>query len=130
MKFICSFSLFVLICFSSCGGDENALTGEENIQIRIENMSAFTFMDVKMLSFDEELEYGDLDGQELSEYKVVQRAYSYAYIELIIDGDTYILQPIDFTGEEELSNGKYTYQIDANDSSETYDKLSLTFKED
>ncbi|WP_370477711.1 hypothetical protein [Tamlana flava] len=47
-----------------------------------------------------------------------------------IDGEVYTIQPIDFVGETPLEKGKYTYQIDANDSTEQYGKLSLTLIEE
>ena len=103
---------------------------QEDIQIRIENISGFDYKNIKVISFNDKVVYNDLDSSTSSEYKVFERAYEYAYIEIIIDGETYILQPIDFTGEEELEPGKYTYQIDANNSLEQYDKLSLIFRKD
>lgn len=53
-----------------------------------------------------------------------------AFVQLEIDGETYALQPIDYVGETPLENGSYTYQIDANDFQERYEKLSLTLIEE
>ena len=51
-------------------------------------------------------------------------------MELEIDGNTYTIQPVDYVGETPLENGKYTYQLDANDATERFEKLSLRLIED
>lgn len=100
-----------------------------NILIRIENTSKFTYKDIKV-KVDEEREYENLAAGETSGYRSFSRAYRYAYVELKINGKRYVLQPIDYFGEEKLKEGKYTYQITADKSSSEYGRLDLTFKKD
>ncbi len=100
-----------------------------DILIRIENTSKFTYKDIKV-KVDEEREYENLSAGETSAYRPFSRAYRYAYVELKINGKRHVLQPIDYFGEEELKEGKYTYQIKADESSSEYGRLDLTFKED
>ncbi|AEM70973.1 hypothetical protein Murru_1934 [Allomuricauda ruestringensis DSM 13258] len=76
------------------------------------------------------MDYENLGSGELSAYQLVAKAYSYAFVELEIDGETYTIQPIDYVGESTLSSGYYTYQIDANDTTEQYDRLSISLVED
>lgn len=69
--------------------------------------------------------FENLKSGQKTDYKIFQKAYRYAFVELEIDGETYTLQPIDYVGDSPLKNGLYTYQIDANDSQEQYGRLSL-----
>jgi hypothetical protein len=66
---------------------------------------------------------------QFSEYQVFEMAYTYARIELSIDGDRYVIQPIDFIGETLLEGGRYTYELDA-DLQGQFDSLTLRFIED
>lgn len=120
--------LFVFFSLS-CEKEKEDTLETGGILIRIENTSKFTYKDIKV-KLDEEREYENLFAGETSAYRPFSRAYRYAYVELKINDKRYILQPIDFVGEEELKEGKYTYQIAADDSSSEYGRLNLTFKED
>ncbi|MDX2067980.1 MAG: hypothetical protein SFV55_06110 [Haliscomenobacter sp.] len=101
----------------------------EGVLIRIENTSRYTFQDIKV-SITEEKLYGTLSPRESSNYQAYSKAYRYAYIELKIRNKLYVLQPIDYFGEEELKEGKYTYQLDVEDTSSQSRRLDLTFKKD
>ena len=130
MKNIGIIVLFVLLllgCEKEKEKEDTLETGQ--ILIRIENTSKFTYKDIKV-KLDEEREYENLSSGETSAYRPFSRAYRYAYVELKINGKRYVLQPIDYFGEEELKEGKYTYQITADNSSNEYGRLDLTFKED
>lgn len=101
----------------------------EGVLIRIENSSKYTFKDIKVI-IDEEKLYGTLSPRESSNYQAFSKAYRYAYIELKIRNKLYVLQPIDYFGEEELKEGKYTYQLNVEDTSSQNGRLDLTFKKD
>lgn len=124
-------SLLVLMLAALVWGCEKEKAGPtgDGIQIRIENTSSHTYKDV-VAKMDEDHSYGTLKSGEKSAYQEFSRAYRYAYVELKIDGQLYVLQPFDFVGEEELKDGKYTYQISAEKLSSQYGTLNLTFKED
>jgi hypothetical protein len=51
-------------------------------------------------------------------------------VSLETDNPTYTLQPIDYVGETPLEDGNYTYETDANDSGEQYERLVLTLIEE
>ncbi|MGB5379031.1 hypothetical protein, partial [Muriicola sp.] len=53
-----------------------------------------------------------LDPDTYSEYKEFETAYAYAYIQITAGEEVYVLQPIDFVGEEILPIGLYTYELD------------------
>ena len=82
-----------------------------------------------MVLYEEKL-YGTLSPRESSNYQAFSKAHRYAYIELKIRNKLYVLQPIDFLGEEELKDGKYTYQLNVGDTSSQSRRLDLTFKKD
>jgi len=101
----------------------------EGVLIRIENSSKYTYQDIKVV-IDEERLYGTLAPRESSTYQSFSKAYRYAYVELKINNKLYVLQPIDYVGEEELQDGKYTYQLNVGDTSSLSRQLDLTFKKD
>ena len=101
----------------------------EGVLIRIENTSKYTYQDIKVV-IDEERLYGTLAPRASSNYQAFSKAYLYAYIELKINNKLYVLQPIDYVGEEELQDGKYTYQLTIGDTSSLSRQLDLTFKKD
>ena len=100
------------------------------INIRISNVSAYSFENITVNTGSGMVNFEDINPGELTYYKSFEIAYHYAFVELEIEGSTYTLQPIDYVGETPLKSGFYTYQINANDSREQYEKLSLTFIED
>jgi len=120
--------LFVFLLLG-CEKEKEDILETGDILIRIENTSKYAYKEIKV-KLDEEREYENLSSGETSAYRSFSRAYRYAYVELKINDKRYILQPIDFVGEEELKEGKYTYQITADKSSSEYGGLDLTFKKD
>lgn len=102
----------------------------DTVGIRLSNVSDYLFEDIVVITWDEEVAYADLPSEEVSDYEYHYRAYRYGFIELTIDCDTFTLQPIDYVGEIPLKQGKYTYQLDADESDNRYSKLQLTLIED
>ena len=66
------------------------------------------------------INYGEIKGGETSCYRVYEKAYRYAYVNLYIDGEEYIIQPIDYVGEQPLGEGAFTYLIDVSDINNSY----------
>lgn len=89
---------------------------ESNPKIRLANTSQYDFQNIVVNTTTGNINFEDLNSGQKTEYKVFEKAYRYAYVELEIEGKTYKLQPTDYVGENSLENGNYTYQIDANDS--------------
>lgn len=114
--------IFTLALLSGCSDDNKS----NAVHIRLANASAYDFEQITVNTTTGDVMYGDLKSGQLSDYKSFEVAYSYAFVELMIDGEVYTLQPIDYFGETPLEDGKYTYRIDANDSQERFGKLSLT----
>lgn len=114
--------LYLLIFLSAC----TPRAGE--VQIRVRNNSIYTFENVYVDTGGGENEYGNISPDSTSYYNTFQFAYRYAYISLQINGNNYVIQPIDYVGEKKIFNGQYTYELAVFDTS-TH-QLSLTFIED
>ena len=115
------FLVFALLLFNC--SSENETT---QVNLRVSNISDHNFENIVV----RDRSYNHLNSGQTSEYQLFDYAYSYDFIELEIDGKTYTIQPIDFVGESKLTNGDYTYAIDANSSEEQYGKLSLSLIKD
>ncbi|QBA63526.1 hypothetical protein [Muriicola soli] len=86
------------------------------VNIRIKNSSTIQFDEVVV--GDEEHLYEDLAQDSFSEYKEYEMAYRYAYIRITSGEESFVLQPIDFVGEEELPFGLYTYDLNLTEEGE------------
>jgi hypothetical protein len=110
MKFV-KFLIILSIAFG-CKKDNPMPDGYGNVQIRIWNDSSYVFDDLFVDTNGGLNEFGSLKPDEISEYKKFIFAYRLAYVSFKIDGQAYLIQPVDYLGEEKLQDGKYTYKID------------------
>ncbi|WP_215225543.1 hypothetical protein [Echinicola shivajiensis] len=122
--------LVFIFCLSISFGCSRDDINPEAVNVRLSNISTYDFKNIIVNTSTGEVEFNDLDAQTTSEYKVFEKAYRYAFVELEIEGNTYTIQPIDYVGETPLSKGKYTYQINASELNGQYGTLSLSLKED
>lgn len=88
--------------------------------VRIHNASTYDYQDLQV--GDET--YGTLSAGQYTEYRDFGTAYRYNYVSLTIASDAFVLQPIDYVGEEPLGEGEFTYEIDVND----YDARALSIE--
>lgn len=119
--------LLILVLMLNCTTDTPGDT--ETINIRILNNSTFDFKDIQVDTSTGLVAFGNLNSGEMSTYQSFRLAYRYAFVELLIDGELYTLQPIDYVGEIPLENGNYTYAIGA-EINDRYDTLSLNLMYD
>ena len=84
---------------------------KEAVSIRLRNESSVDFDEVHVRFPSQTVNYGAVAKGKVSRYETVKRAYRYAYIEARSARDRFVLQPIDYTGEKELSAGQYTYVL-------------------
>jgi len=108
-------TLFLLLIFAGC----SIVASDDATRLRIENASDVDFTSVSVAFPDAEADYGAIATGHRSHYQRVDGAYRYGYIEVKAAGETYVLQPIDFVGEEPLDPGPYTYQLDIADGTLT-----------
>lgn len=81
------------------------------VEIRVENASTQTMEGVRVAFPTLEVQYGDVEPGTATGYRVVDRAYRYAWVRTVVAGDTLVLQPIDYVGESLLAEGRYTYRL-------------------
>jgi len=81
------------------------------VQIRIKNTSLLPFENIEVNTSGGLNHFGTVADNEVSDYKTFDFAYRYSFVKLTINGEPYIIQPIDYTGESKLESGKYTYEI-------------------
>jgi hypothetical protein len=123
--------IVVGLLFSNLSCTNKDDSSETNgVEIRIKNTSQYDYSNLLVNTSGGFNNYGNISSTQSSDYKAFSFAYNYAFVELDIAGITYTLQPIDYVGETKLSSGKYTYEINANDSGTQYDKLTLTLVKD
>ncbi|MBE9463012.1 hypothetical protein ACFP1I_14575 [Dyadobacter subterraneus] len=108
--------LFVGIVFLqlSCSKDKelsNDIEAQSQVQIRIRNASLLPYDDIEVNTSGGINKFGTVADSQLSDYKTFDFAYRYSFVKLNINGEPYIIQPIDYTGEHKLESGKYTYEI-------------------
>jgi hypothetical protein len=101
------FLLFPLL-LTGCSKEEDL-----GVQIRIKNVSRYLYSSIIVSTGGGRQEYNALKSNEISDYKIYQFCYRYAFVQLKLDGKTYVLQPIDYVGETKLESGKFTYEINA-----------------
>ncbi len=82
----------------------------EMVCIRVENTSKFDFQQFEVNFEGQTVSFGPLAAGAISGYREVDAAYSYAFTEAFSDGRRFVLQPIDFVGEQHLGPGAYTYR--------------------
>jgi hypothetical protein len=95
------------------------------LYLRLSHASSYNFENIVVNTSYGHVAYDDLDSGESTKYKAFEIAYSYAFIELTIDGEIYRFQPEDYVGETPLKWGKYTYQINLTDTQKEYYELGL-----
>jgi hypothetical protein len=99
-----SLLLIFMFSISSCKKDEKDMTG---IMVNIKNISSYDFQSLVF----EGVEFGTLNaGMECKYVKFEKVYYNLAYVKLYINGDEFIMQPIDYDAPE-LTVGNCTYSI-------------------
>ena len=82
------------------------------VQVSLRNDSAVDF-DRVVVSFPNRTEdYVAVPSGGASDYRAVEMAYRYAYVEAHGHDQKYVLQPFDYTGEKLLEPGRYSYVLD------------------
>lgn len=106
------FSVFMLVffvssLFQSCNKEEYGPN-----DIRINNLSSFTYTDVHVDTSEGINEYGTINPGETTEYMRFKQSFNKADITLMIDGVQYSTESVNFTALVPLVKGKLTYDID------------------
>lgn len=115
-KYFCLIFAVVLgaTLITACGILGSDASG--SLQVRLANQSSRS-MQQALVTFPgaDVVEYGAIEPGGTTDYTSVDRAYRYAYVEVMVEGRKLILQPVDYVGESTLEPGKYTYQLNINE---------------
>jgi len=121
--FILLISLATLL---SCSNDDD---NEPQVNIRVSNISEFDFENVVVKASTENvnvnMQFELLSSGQMTEYKSFNTANIFPLIELQIDGESYTILPYSTGFDQPLEPGNYTYQINADDSQEQFNRLSF-----
>lgn len=98
--------LLLALCFGCEDRDDNLNT----VNLRIKNLSDVTFTRVQV-GADDKIHTNIAAGYFSDYLEYEEETYKYAYINILAEGNTYTLQPIDFVGETPLPIGFYTYEL-------------------
>ncbi|NVO85336.1 hypothetical protein [Hymenobacter terrestris] len=96
------------------------------VLIRVKNASSYQFQSVQVIAPGGENSYGALGTGEETAYAAYPTAYKYAYVKVLIDGQEFVFQPIDYVGEAPLGPGKYAYVLSV--ANITQGNLTLTLE--
>lgn len=99
--------LLLTLAFVACSGTLEP----EQVEIRLRNTSDALLEDVVVTFPDGPVDYGDVESGSVTPYREVDRAYRYAAVRAVVEGDTLRITPVDYVGESLLEGGAYTYQI-------------------
>lgn len=116
-------SLFVSTILLGACKKENT-----DVFIRVENASSYTYDHLIVSTSGGTFNYGTVKPNAVTSYQSFVFAYSYALIQLEINGQEFKIIPTDYSGEERLESGYYTYIIDVVDHSNS--ELSLSVVKD
>ena len=111
MKQLAPLCLSLLFFIVGCSDRDDNITA---VNIRIQNVSDVSFSSVRVGAAD--MIHENVAPTDFSEYLEYEEAFEYAFIEIMAEGETYVLQPIDFVGETSLAPGFYTYKLDISES--------------
>ena len=115
-----SISKLVLFLLSLCCLLSADITYSET-RVRVKNDSGYDFQNVRV-NFKGQVEnYGPLSSGKASDYRRISLAYRYAYIEVVVAGGQYKLQPKDYVGETPLEAGWFTYKLNFDPAHKTVD---------
>ena len=127
-----SIPLFLLVFFLAVGcSEDEAPFPDDTAKLRIENLSPFLISEILIeAGGGGEHTYTNLQAGKLSEYKEFEYVYRYGFIQAIVNNDTLTLQPIDYFGEQQFTNGYYSYLIDITVENNKPAYMTLDFRED
>jgi hypothetical protein len=84
---------------------------DEGTHIRLRNSSAFDLTSVTFRPGQAEIKFAHIEPGSTTNYIPVANAYSYGYLEVLVDGVRRVIQPIDYVGESFIGEGRFTYVI-------------------
>ena len=109
-----TFRILLLLAALIIGGCGlvNSVENGGAVLLRVTNASDNDFQSV-FVSFPQgDAEFGAVAAGEVTAYRELPGAYHYGYVEVVAEGDTLRMMPIDYVGEKPLQGGRYTFVLD------------------
>lgn len=125
--------VLALAGLAACEGETTGFppTGHDPSLVRVENASQSVLTEVTVyLPEGETLTATSLGPGERTTYREVPTAFRIATVSGRLDGEPFMIQVIDYVGEEPLGEGEFTYVLDVFDPSSTHPNITLTLRED
>lgn len=105
--------LLLMAPLASCDSNEDS---DSPFLLRVKNTSSSDYSSVLMRFPGAEGSFGAVKSGKTTGYEEFETAYRYGYVEVEANGETYRLVPIDYVGANPLVEGRYTYELDLEDS--------------
>jgi hypothetical protein len=101
--------LLLVICCFSC--KKTPFSPEGPTDVRIRNLTGTSLTEVVVRVKDEQIAFGTIDINNVSEYHRFKTAFPKAYISARINSDTISTGPVDFTYMNYFGQVKMTYDV-------------------
>jgi hypothetical protein len=101
--------LLLVICCFSC--KKTPFSPEGPTDVRIRNLTGSSLTEVVVRVKDEQIAFGTIDINNVSEYHRFKTAFPKAYISARINSDTISTGPVDFTYMNYFGQVKMTYDV-------------------
>mgnify|MGYP001599358249 FL=1 len=106
--------LLLVICCFSC--KKTPFSPEGPTDVRIRNLTGSSLTEVVVRVKDEQIAFGTIDINNVSEYHRFKTAFPKAYISARINSDTISTGPVDFTYMNYFGQVKMTYDVTVENS--------------
>jgi len=103
--------LLLLVVFALISCKKTEFVPEGPTDVRMRNVTNSLFADVVIKIKDEEISFGEIGANSLSEYHRFKTAFPKAYISAEINGETISTGPVDFTYLNYFGQVKLTYEV-------------------
>jgi hypothetical protein len=126
---LAALSCSLVILGLGCTPEPSEPAGEA-VRLRVENLSPFILEEVLVEAGEGggQATYRDIGPRQKSAYQDFRHTYRYAFIQVIVQQDTFRLQPLDYLGERRFQKGKFTLLLDFIGDPPLY--LTTHFRED
>ncbi len=106
----------VATVITATGCNKNPFSTDDGTHVRLRNSTSFELTNVTFKPGTTELKFQRIRPGEATNYVPVSNVYRYGYLDVLVDGERRVLQPVDYVGENFIGEGRYTYIISVDPS--------------
>ncbi|WMJ75562.1 hypothetical protein RCC89_20715 [Cytophagaceae bacterium ABcell3] len=125
-RFLTLLLFSLLAVFSACQKEDEVKECKEHevsecrenadkVNIRVVNNTGHDICNLVVNPYNEKKNHGNLKKDEKTCYRAYSTAYSYGYIQFSIGDKEFVLQPIDYVGQDALEKGFYSWHVEIED---------------